>query len=145
MNTTVWSDFEYTRNLHNLKIQNTRHSCEISKRHEVKPRMEVSFGHAVQTLDSRPDSGALALMMFWISLNFGCSLSATSCRRIDSLVVMMMPVRASRWETQQCVLAKQSQCSHKSWIRLQAVTVLIKINALWALKIDCGCFIVFQC
>lgn len=35
-------------------------------------------------------------MRFWISLNFGWSLSDTSCNRTASLVVMMIPVRARR-------------------------------------------------
>lgn len=64
--------------------------------------------HMSYTLESRPDSGALALIRFWISLNFGWSLSATSCSRTASLVVTMIPVRARR------LRRKKKKDRHKS-------------------------------
>lgn len=60
----------------------------------------LSLPRCLYTLERRPDSGALALMRFWISLNLGWSLSATSCNNMASLVVTIIPVRASRWKTE---------------------------------------------
>lgn len=91
----------------------------ITISHRIKQKREshtLVFQSSVtcdQTLDSRPDSGPLTLMMLWISLNLGCSLSFTSCRRTDSLVVMMIPVRARRLTQQQQTQILIRSCSRQ--------------------------------
>lgn len=46
--------------------------------------------------DQSPDVGALTLIICWISLNFGWSLSPTNCNNIASLVVTIAPACRNR-------------------------------------------------
>lgn len=83
-------------------------------------------------MERRPDSGALALMRFWISLNFGCSLSATSCSKIASLVVTMIPVRARRWnrkeQRKKNVRSSKHEGAYTAWKRWLLFLKLPTIN-----------------
>ena len=81
--------------------------------------------HMSYTLESRPDSGALALIRFWISLNFGWSLSATSCSRTASLVVTMIPVRARR------LRRKKKKIDTSQEISMRMNTILKQQKAQW--------------
>lgn len=58
-------------------------------------------------LETSPDSGALILMIAWISLNFGWSLSPTSCSSTASLVVTVAPIWRKRWNHQNHVKKKE--------------------------------------
>ena len=85
--------------------------------------------HMSYTLESRPDSGALALIRFWISLNFGWSLSATSCSRTASLVVTMIPVRARR-------LRKKKKINTNQEISMRMNTILKQQKAQWDMLVS---------
>lgn len=85
--------------------------------------------HMSYTLESRPDSGALALIRFWISLNFGWSLSATSCSRTASLVVTMIPVRARR-------LRKKKKINTNQEISMRMNTILKQQKSQWDMLVS---------
>lgn len=54
-------------------------------------RLDPEWWVDVDIKGTSPDSGALTLISAWISLNFGWSLSPTSCSKIASLVVTIAP------------------------------------------------------
>ena len=117
---TKWKGFLVPRSLLNMRWLQTRYSASVYRNHYhysytspllkcVPQNTFVTFrfqystvlfndNSTCYTFINRPESGALVLIMLWMALNWGCSLSATSCRSTDSLVVMMTPSWAILWE-----------------------------------------------